>query len=32
LQKVEVEMVRPNGSRRLIPDIRDRQETDAWIM
>ena len=27
-----VEMTRPSGHRRLIPDFRDKAEADAWII
>jgi hypothetical protein len=27
-----VEMTKPNGRLRLIPDFRDKAEADAWII
>ena len=27
-----VEMTRPSGKRRMIPDFRDKAEADAWII
>ena len=31
-QHISVEMVKPNGRRRLIPDFRDEAEAQAWIV
>jgi hypothetical protein len=30
--QVSVEMTKPNGRRRIIPDFRDEAEADAWII
>jgi hypothetical protein len=30
--RVSVEMIRPNGARRVVPDFRDEAEADAWII
>jgi hypothetical protein len=29
---VSVEMIRPSGARRVIPDIRDAAEANAWLV
>jgi hypothetical protein len=29
---VSVEKVKPSGQRRLIPDVRDEAEAQAWII
>jgi hypothetical protein len=31
-RRVSVEMVKPDGRRRLIPDFRDVAEANAWII
>lgn len=31
-RRISVEMVKPNGQRRLIPDFKDQAEADAWII
>jgi hypothetical protein len=31
-RQISVEMVKPNGQRRLIPDFRDEAEAKAWIV
>jgi hypothetical protein len=31
-QRFSVEMIRPDGKRKLIPDFRDKAEADAWIV
>jgi hypothetical protein len=30
--RISVEMTKPNGRRRIIPDFRDEAEADAWII
>ena len=30
--RVDVEMTKPGGSPRLIPDFRDEAEAEAWIV
>jgi hypothetical protein len=30
--RVNVEMTKPNGRRRIIPDFRDEAEANAWII
>jgi hypothetical protein len=29
---VSVEMIRPSGARRVIPDLRDAAEAKAWVV
>ena len=31
-RRMSVEMVRPDGRHRLIPDFKDKAEADAWII
>jgi hypothetical protein len=31
-QRISVEMVKPNGRRRVIPDFVDEAEANAWII
>ena len=31
-RRVSVEIVKPSGQRRLIPDFRDEAEAQAWII
>ena len=31
-RRMSVEMVRPDGRQRLIPDFKDKAEADAWII
>jgi len=31
-RRISVEMVKPNGQRRLIPDFRDEADAKAWII
>jgi hypothetical protein len=30
--RVSVEMTKPNGRRRIIPDFRDEADANAWIV
>ena len=30
--RISVEMTKPNGRRRIIPDFRDEAEANAWII
>jgi hypothetical protein len=30
--QISVEMTKPNGRRRIIPDFRDEAEANAWII
>jgi len=30
--RISVEMTKPNGRRRIIPDFRDEAEENAWII
>jgi hypothetical protein len=30
--RIGVEMTKPNGRRRIIPDFRDEAEANAWII
>jgi hypothetical protein len=30
--RISVEMTKPNGRRRTIPDFRDEAEANAWII
>jgi hypothetical protein len=31
-QRISVEMAKPGGRRRVIPDFRDMAEAEAWII
>jgi hypothetical protein len=31
-QRISVEMVKPNGRRRVIPDFVDEAEANAWVI
>ena len=31
-RRISVEMAKPDGRRRVIPDFRDRAEAEAWII
>jgi hypothetical protein len=31
-RRISVEMAKPGGRRRVIPDFRDRAEAEAWII
>jgi hypothetical protein len=31
-RRISVEMAKPDGRRRVIPDFRDKAEAEAWII
>jgi hypothetical protein len=31
-KRISVEMTRPNGRKRIIPDFRDEADANAWII